>query len=77
MTKKIQKETATPDIETDPIKRGIQLVETMPDEAKINIKGKLYATVARRNEYFWKAVGIDGRIENEIIEMSEDECLSD
>lgn len=71
MTKKIQKETATPDIETDPIKRGIQLVETMPDEAKINIKGKLYATVARRNEYFWKAVGIDGRIENEIIEMSD------
>lgn len=71
MTKKIQKETATPDIETDLIKRGIQLVETMPDEAKINIKGKLYATVARRNEYFWKAVGIDGRIENEIIEMSD------
>jgi len=58
MTKKIQKETATPDIETDLIKRGIQLVETMPDEAKINIKGKLYATVARRNEYFWKAVGL-------------------
>lgn len=57
--------------ETDPIIRGIKLVESMPDEAKVNIKGKLYATVARRNEYFWKAVGIDGRIENEIIEMTD------
>lgn len=57
--------------ETDPIIRGIKLVESMPDEAKVSIKGKLYATVARRNEYFWKAVGIDGRIENEIIEMTD------
>lgn len=57
--------------EPDPIIRGIKLVESMPDEAKVNIKGKLYATVARRNEYFWKAVGIDGRIENEIIEMTD------
>ena len=52
-------------LDKDPIRRGIQLVESMPDEAKTNIKGKLYAQVARRNEYFWKAVGIEGRIENE------------
>lgn len=75
MKKKIEEENTASDIETDPIKKGIKLVETMPDEAKVNIKGKLYATVARRNEYFWKAVGVDGRIENEIIEMSDSKVV--
>tara|TARA_R110002012_G_scaffold101963_2_gene241466 strand:+ start:3729 stop:4397 length:669 start_codon:yes stop_codon:yes gene_type:complete len=74
MTKKNEKEEEVV-LDKDPIKRGIQLVEAMPDEAKTNIKGKLYAQVARRNEYFWKAVGIEGRIENEIIELTDEKVV--
>tara|TARA_Y100000004_G_scaffold181199_1_gene226622 strand:+ start:1508 stop:2143 length:636 start_codon:yes stop_codon:yes gene_type:complete len=74
MTKKNEKEEEVV-LDKDPIRRGIQLVESMPDEAKTNIKGKLYAQVARRNEYFWKAVGIEGRIENEIIELTDDKVV--